>query len=387
MKTLHLYVTRQILGTLVMTVLVFTFVLLLGNILKEIVTLLMNGQASLWTVAQAIGLLIPYVLVFALPIGLLTATLLTFGRFSADHELTAVRASGISLLALITPILILSFMLTGVSALINLQLAPLCRSAYKELLYRVGTENPSTLLREKQYVTGFRGGYGIYVDRRNGEELLDVEVSQVDESGTLIQWIRAPRGRFISDVQNGQITLHLLESRGAGQDKGEWNRVISGDFYLPFDLKGASATVHTTKLSDMTFWQLRSKIRELEQLNLQQSSPEKLPPELREQFKKTKSPDFAMAAKVQLNRMVSFSFACVAFTLIGIPLGIRAHRKETSMGVAFALILVIVYYSFLILGGALESRPEFLPHLIVWIPNFLFQIGGGILLWRANRGI
>ncbi|PYJ59411.1 MAG: hypothetical protein DME24_12875 [Verrucomicrobia bacterium] len=388
MKTLHFYLTRQVLATLVMTVTVLTFVLLLSNVLREILSLLVSGQATIGLVLQAVALLVPWVLAFALPMGLLAATLLVFGRFSADQELTAVRAGGVSLVALVTPVLLLSAGLSCVSALVNLQIAPQCRVAYKNLLFHVGLERSSSLIMEDRYLDDFPGNI-LYVARKSGTNLQGVEVLGLDAEGRMTNRTHAARATVESDITNNRVVLRLYEVQR--YDLVNFSSVSELDVVSQtLTNKPSALPTLSVPLSDLTFRQLWQKLRDLEHLSAQARPIARASAEqLREQKRQleTVKADLTMPVLVQIHRQVALSFGCIGFTLIGIPLGIRAHRRETSAGVALALILSLIYYSFIVLGQSLETRPDLAPQLIVWLPDFIFQAVGAVLLWRANRGV
>jgi lipopolysaccharide export system permease protein len=385
---LHNYLTRQVLASLFLTVAVFTFVLLIGNVLQQILPALMSGHARLDTVFEAVGLLIPWIWVFALPMGLLTAMLLVFGRFSADHELTAARASGISLLSLITPVLLLSLLCCGLSAWINMQLGPLCRAVEVKLLTRLsGDLLLKTQLPEGQYIRDFPG-YIFYAEKNRNGNLEDVMVLVLENETNYTTTVLAPRGRVDVDPVNKQLVLHLFDARST--TVGEHVAISSSpDSVFNFPIFTIPADYFKPGISDMTFWQLREELTDLDtKLGLPPpaatNSIERLV-QLKEARQQRK--DLTEPIRVEMNRQIAFSFACFGFTLVGIPLGIRVHRRETNIGVAIALGLVLIYYAFVLTAKALAARPEFAPHLIVWLPNFIFQAAGTVLLWRANRGI
>ncbi len=388
MRTLHAYLTRQVLAALLITVMVFTFVLLLGNALKEILPWLVNRQVTLGVVAEAAGLLIPFVWVFALPMGMLTATLLVFGRFSADQELTAVRASGISLLSLISPILLLSLALCGLSALVNMDIGPRCRVAYNDLRFKVLMEFTGAQLRPGTFIKDFPG-YIVYVGKNHGGDLEDVHVWVLKNETNMETYVRAARGNVEVDAPNRKVVVRLFDGKSVTMHEG---RLDFGAFaeLPPQEFDFGKRPTQSTPISDMTSSQLWDELHSWEErLNLplkgQKLSAEQLRAKKRELEKRVGDPTTPI--RFQIHQQIAFSFACFGFTLVGIPLGIQMHRRETNVGIAVALLLVAVYYSFIMLGKSLDTRAEYAPYLIVWLPNFIFQAVGAVLLWRANRGI
>jgi len=386
-KTLHAYLVRQILASLLITVMVFTFVLLLGNALKEILPLLVNRQVTVGVVAKSAALLIPFAWVFALPMGMLTATLLVFGRFSADHELTAVRASGISLLSLISPVLLLSLALCALSALVNMEIGPRCRVAYTNILFNLRLGLSSAQLPEGRYIKDFPG-YIFYVAKNRGGELQDVSVWVLKNETNNVTYVHAARGRLAVDAPTKQITLYLYD--GQTRDLRDGRMDLGAFKEVPLPLQLDQRPTYQPKISDMTSGQLWDELNDWEErLSRQMSgrnlSKAQLQARKRELEKLLGDPTTPI--RFQIHQQVAFSFACFGFTLVGIPLGIRMHRRETNVGIAVALVLVAVYYSFILLGQSLDTRPECAPYLIVWLPNFIFQAIGAVLLWRANRGV
>ena len=363
MRTLHCDLTRETLATLLMTVVVFTFVLLLGNLFKEIAALMASGQVAPGFLLKAIGLLIPYVLVYSLPMGMLTATLLVFGRFSADHELTAARAGGISLLSLSAPVLAVGVLMSALCGWMNLHVAPQSRLAYKTMLFEYGLQHAAALLTEKGF-TDFPG-HRVYVGSIDGDTLSDVMIYQHDEAGDFKLRMHAKEATLSLDAETDQVMLTLREVDGFEFSDGK-ERTFLYSKYGPMALgkKPKESKQRPPKLKELGFGQLRRRIAELKQQGIDPTP-----------------------VQVQLHQKVALSFACIGFTLIGIPLAIRTHRRETNIGIAMALVLVTAYYGIIVLGQALEGHPGLLPHLWMWAPNFLFQGIGCVLLWKMNRGV
>jgi lipopolysaccharide export system permease protein len=276
-----------------------------------------------------------------------------------------------------------------VSALVNLEIAPRCRVAYVNLRFKLGAGLSAALLPEGHSIKDFPG-YIFYIGKNENGKLQDLMVLQLENETNYNTRILAPRGSLVVDAAHQQIILHLYDAKIVTIQN---NRVVISsvlDYTVPpLNLSPAVKAEQKPGLRDMTFTQLQDELSDLENrfsaTLLGQNIAAGMPASQRREFEKQLD-KLASPIRVQIHRQMAFSFACFGFTLVGIPLGIRVHRRETNIGVAIALGLVLIYYSFVVLGQALAARPEWSPHLIVWLPNFIFQAVGALLLWRANRG-
>lgn len=379
---------RQCLATLCMTVMVFTFVLIAGNLLKEVLGLLVSGQVSLFLVIKSLLLLIPWVMAFALPISMLMSGLMVFGRFSADQEYTAARSAGISLLSLVSPVLVLALLMTGVCAWFNLKISPSSRVAYKQIFAEQLT-NLATFIPEGRYID-FTDEFVLYVSKVRGNNLFNIRFYQFSKGQKMLD-VFAKSGRLIHEEGDDTIRLMLNEARVLTRVSGvenvleevesaekkadpeekatsfenEWLPLYLEEYEtedIPLNIRAP----RKADISDMTLSQMLAGLKEAREKGM----------DIRPYIK-------------EIHHQTAFSFACISFILVAIPLSLKTQRRETNISLAIALIVLLIYYSFFILGDALVETGDPALHLwiLYWIPNFLFQSVGLFLLWKANRGI
>ncbi|HEY2574648.1 MAG TPA: LptF/LptG family permease, partial [Verrucomicrobiaceae bacterium] len=91
------------------------------------------------------------------------------------------------------------------------------------------------------------------------------------------------------------------------------------------------------------------------------------------------------ASLTEANMRYSFSLACITFAIVGIPLGITAQRRETSIGFALSLMVAASYIILITFADSIKEKPHAYPHLLMWAPNVIFLTAGGILFHRLSK--
>lgn len=380
MNLIHRHIFANVVLTCGASVGLFAFVLVIGNALNDLLPYILAGQLAVdsFMFVRLIGLLVMFVVSFALPMGMLTGILLVLGRMSSDREITALRASGVSVAWLSAPILFCAILGVGLCALINFQFMPVARVVYHRELAEAVRQNPLNFIVPKTFISDFPG-IVIYAGEKNGTVLKDFWLWELDGQNRVKRFARADTGRVGFDEANNKLILTLEHAQAEVRDEKDpenfsetrgsaaWERAT---FDLPLDKVTGQHTVGT-KLKWLTFNQLLEEWR-----RLNRPDP-KVPAAEREKQQ--------MRVQITIQEKFATAFSVLSFALIAIPLGIKFSRKETSANLGIGLALVMAYYFATIVVGWFDNQTALRPDLLMWLPNFGFQALGLWMFYKVDR--
>jgi LPS export ABC transporter permease LptF len=372
MKVLDRYMARQLATATFMAVAVLSVVLVLGNLFKQIFDLLVNRNAPYEFLLTFVSYILPFSMTFTLPWGFLTAVLLVFGRMSAEHELTALRSSGVSMVRICSTTFGLALCCVGICLWINLDFAPRKQAAFKEAIYDLAVQRPLAMFDTDRVIDVFPG-LKIYIERNDGQQLHNLLVYELGQDSEPQKVIFARRGQIHPDPANHRLLLDIFDARFEQRDAGDpqnFSRIRQGitltKSTLPISLEELYARYKKNRtLTSLTLTDMVSRLRS------GASSDGGTP------LASTELSEY----RVEINRRFSLSLACLAFGLVAVPLAVGAQRRETAVGFLLSMVVAFTYFLLMLMVGWIKNRPEWHPEWLIWLPTLLF-LGLGTHLFR-----
>lgn len=363
---IHRYIAREIAVPTLIGLLIFTFVLLMGRILK-LVELVVNKGVPLGEILQLFAYLLPAFLVITIPLAFLLGVLLGFGRLSADNEVVALRASGIPIYGMLRPVLVLAVLFTIVTAWLTLYGEPAGQTAFRDQVFEIASSRANVGILPRVFNDEFEGLvlYAGDIDERQGQM----------------------RGVFISDERIGATPAVILASQG---------RVISDQDKRILTLRLENGTIHrrpvdkkadTYQVIGFTTYDINLNMgQQLGDGSSRQKKLREFPlPELWAKLQNAQTAEERRPLTVELHKRFALPLAPIVFALVGVPLGIRSQRSAKGGGFAIALAIFMAYYICATFAETLALESGFPPLLTLWAPNLLFLTAGLVLLQRAAR--
>lgn len=359
-RILSIYIIREIVSLFLLGISIFTLILLMGRLMK-LTEMVVSRGVPLADVGRMILYLMPSFLVFTIPMAFLLAVLLAFGRLSADNEITVIKASGISLVQIMPPVLLCALVAGMMTLAASLAGAPWGNNAFKELSFYLLSENVSATIREKVFWDEIPGMI-LYTDQYDEQRHL--------LKGVIIHDGRNPDRQMTIFAKDGVISaggdskgLRLSLTNGsihaAGKNE-EYRLVAFGEYIMTIGGEGGGTLSRNEK--DMGGAELSSRIAD----------------------KGTPS-NIRLQMLSELHGRYVFPFATLVFAVIAVPLGIQNRRSGKSAGFSVSIGVILAYYLLLSLLRTLAEKGSIPPFIALWLPNLIFLFIGCYLLHMSSQ--
>ena len=364
-KIINIYILREMLPNFTTSLIVFTFLILAGRILK-LTEWMVNHAVALSQVLLITVYTLPYVLFFTLPMATLLASLIAFSRLTEDNEIIALRSSGVSPFQILPPVVAFSIVSYLFASLVAIYLFPMGNHAMAKLLFEVARVNTSIGIKQGVFNDSIPNVV-LYADHISAHDQTMEGVFIFDERDpSLSNTIIARRGRISSNPEQMSINLHLTDGS---------SYMVSKDFDSSRRLGFKSYDLNIELEEIMHKFSSRMK-----------GEKEMSIPELRRRLRQTKNGTVKHnILTIELQRKFSIPLACFLLGLIGVPLGLMMRARGRSWGIALSIAIFMVYYILLSAADSLGETGRMSPALAVWIPNMVLAVATFILLWQTRR--
>lgn len=347
------YLVSEILPPFLVGLLAFTFILLIGRMLK-LIELVVTRGVPLMQIVKLFSLILPTFLEMTVPMAFLLAILLGLGRMSNDQELLAMKASGISPTQILWPVSAIALVIALATLALTLFVRPAANFALKKELYNVAKTRIGTALKEKVFNDDFPKIL-IYVEEiippgNTAQGVLIVDNRDKSREDIILGKV----ARISTDEQTNSLGLRLFD--GSIYEREKSRSGFSQTRFNIYDFK-------------LDLAELVGPVRE------RQSGPKEV--KLFELWnsisnKQSRGAD-AIAEKMELHQRISFGFVPLIFCLLGVSLTLlpRTSRANRSWGFMLCIFWLMAYYALLSLGKALGDKNILHPIPALWLPNIV----------------
>ncbi len=365
MRILTRYILREVLAHAAIGVTLFTFVIFMRDVAR-ILELAVRNSAPLSRLGELILLSLPSALTVTIPMGVLVGILIGLSRMAADSEVTAMRASGIGAGLFLRVIAIFAVAAWLLALVNNLWIAPRSVAALGNLQDELKTTQASYEVQPRVFYEDFQN-YVLYVQ--------DTEVAS-----DAAVWKRV----FLADLTNPSAPKLTLAEEG----------VVVNESPTALRLELINGWQHEVDPRAPEHYTVSRLGKSTLHIDLPESAGAQTPGSLsyaemsnRQLLERARTGTKAQAnwSWVELHRRLALPTSCLVLALVGIPLGLSAHKGGKSTGFVLTVLLVFVYYFLTLSGVSLGRQGQLPPGLSMWMANAVFLAGGLLLYWRVNR--
>jgi len=420
-KIINKYIIKELTLPFVSSLFILIFVLLSNFILKNMDKFLGKG-ISLGTVLKFLVYNSAWIISLAIPMSILIATLMAFGRLSSDNEITAFKASGVSMNRLLIPAMFFGFIVFAFVTPFNLWVLPEMNHNVRKISHEISRNRPDIEFNE-QLLNTFSDKI-IYVGKRINTHTFD-NIVIFDKAQKDHTTIMAEIGNFKSfqdgiviNLENGSIHEELVNNEyrktyfdtykiAIPFDQLEYNlsnNLVRQERELNINslskkIKSYKKNIQNSKkyikqnenkidsLNNLLTENENSDYKNILKINMIKNQIDNLVSRKNKNNKLIKNYEQQINKySVEIHKKFSIPIACFIFILLGTPLGIMAKNSNMSVSIAISILFFIIYWSFLIAGEDFADRGKFSPALSMWSPNiFLGIIAFYLYKLRSNE--